>query len=87
MKASYRVGEMVFAQSVIANDGGIPDMDEAGVLADAGARGVVVMNGHSEIDPGEEIFLVRFEDAQGTLGPPVGCLAEELGSEPPSANT
>jgi len=85
MEPSYRVGEMVFAQAAIANDGGIPDMDEAGVLADAGTRGVVVMNGHSEVDPSQEIFLVRFEDAQGTLGPPVGCLPEELGSEPPPA--
>jgi len=84
MEPSYRVGEMVFAQAPIANDGGIPDVGEGAVLATAGTRGVVVRNGHSAVDPSQEVFLVRFEDARGTLGPPVGCLPDELGSEPPA---
>ena len=43
-----------------------------------GRRGVVVNFGHVEADLEQEIYLVRFEDAGGTLGPPVGCLPEEL---------
>ena len=76
----YEVGDMVFAAEDILNDGGMPGIDEAeGLIAPAGARGVVVHYGHSEIDPSREIYLVRFETGpDGTLGNPVGVLPEEL---------
>jgi nitrogen fixation protein NifZ len=39
----------------------------------------VLLNvGHVEAEPEQTLYLVRFEDADGNLGPPVGCLPEEL---------
>ena len=39
---------------------------------------MVILIGHAEAAPDAEIYLVRFEDKDGTLGPPVGCLGDEL---------
>lgn len=79
----YDIGDMVFAAEDILNDGGMPGIEEEeGLIAPAGARGVVVHYGHSEIDPSKEIYLVRFENGpDGQLGNPVGCLPEELTQE------
>ncbi len=33
---------------------------------------------HAAADMRQEIILVRFEGTDGVLGPPVGCLPEEL---------
>ncbi len=79
----YEIGEMVFALSDIVNDGGMPGVDEEGLIAPAGARGVVVHFGHAELDPSQEIYLVRFESGpDDTLGNPVGVLPEELTQRP-----
>ena len=79
----YDIGEMVFAVDDIVNDGGLPGVDAAGLIAPAGARGVVVQFGHAELDPGQTIYLVRFESGpHGTLGHPVGVLPEELTQSP-----
>jgi nitrogen fixation protein NifZ len=69
---------MVFATVRIENDGGIPDIPADAVLAEPGTRGVLVNIGHLEDDPAVEILLVRFEDQDGYVGPPVGCQPEEL---------
>ncbi|HEY6896013.1 MAG TPA: nitrogen fixation protein NifZ [Rhodocyclaceae bacterium] len=74
----YDVGEVVYSLEPIENDGGIPGIAEDALLATPGRRGVVVMYGHSQVDPSKEVYLVRFEDADGVLGPPVGVLPEEL---------
>ena len=76
----YDIGDLVYAAEDILNDGGMPGVeDEEGLIAPAGARGVVVHYGHSEIDPSREIYLVRFESGpDGVLGNPVGVLPEEL---------
>lgn len=76
----YQVGDMVFASEDILNDGGMPGMDEdEGMIALAGTRGVVVHYGVAELDEREEIYLVQFETGpNGELGPPIGCLPEEL---------
>lgn len=77
----YEVGEIVFSRELLVNDGGIPGLAADAVLATPGRRGVVVNHGHVEADPGQMIYLVRFEGEGGALselGPPVGCLAEEL---------
>jgi nitrogen fixation protein NifZ len=76
----YDIGDLVFAAEDIRNDGGMPGMADAeGLIAAAGARGVVVHYGHAELDPAQEIYLVRFESGpDGLLGDPVGCLPEEL---------
>ena len=54
-------------------------------LAPAGARGVVVQSGYAEEDESQMIYLVRFEDVSGELGPPIGCLPEELTQQVPAA--
>lgn len=79
----YDIGDLVYAAEDILNDGGMPGVDDPeGLIAAAGARGVVVHYGHSELDPSREIYLVRFENGpDGLLGNPVGCLPEELTQE------
>jgi len=78
---AYEIGEIVYCREPLINDGGIPDVAADAVLATPGRRGVVVNTGHIEQDPGQAIYLVRFEgedNALGDLGPPVGCLPKEL---------
>lgn len=78
---TYGIGEIVYCRELLANDGGIPGLAEGAVLATPGRRGMVVNVGHAELDPDQTIYLVRFEGesgALGDLGPPVGCLPEEL---------
>lgn len=72
------IGDVVFALESIHNDGGVPDLPEDALLASPGSRGVVVQIGAAAADMRQEIILVRFEAADGVLGPPVGCLPEEL---------
>lgn len=79
----YEIGDLVYAATDILNDGGMPGIvEEEGLIAAAGSRGVVVQFGHVEADPDQEIYLVRFENGpDGTLGDPVGVLPEELTQE------
>ena len=79
-KTPYVIGDMVFAAEDIFNDGGMPGVEEEeGLIAPAGARGVVVHAGYAELDESREIYLVRFESGPDSiLGNPVGCLPEEL---------
>lgn len=77
----FEIGEIVFSRELLVNDGGIPDIAADAVLATPGRRGVVVNSGHVQADPDQAIYLVRFEAEAGALsdlGPPVGCLPEEL---------
>jgi nitrogen fixation protein NifZ len=74
-------GDMVFATTDIYNDGSIPHLPAAAHLATAGTRGVLLNTGHLEEQPDKTIYLVRFEDQEKELGPPVSCWAEELSSE------
>ena len=77
---------MVFAARDLFNEpieetgeSGIPGLAPGTLLAVAGTRGVVVNVGHTEAEPRQGIYLVRFESgADGTLAEPVGCLIEEL---------
>jgi nitrogen fixation protein NifZ len=77
-------GDVVYAKADIFNDGSFPEAEEDAKLVDAGTRGMIVRKGHSEEQPELSIFLVRFEDANQELGPPLGCWAEELSMEGPS---
>jgi nitrogen fixation protein NifZ len=74
----YEVGDMVFSRTDLHNDGGIPNVEEHALLAAAGARGVVVRTGSAQSRPELRIYLVRFEGADQVLGPPVGCLDDDL---------
>lgn len=78
---SIAEGDVVYAATAIYNDGGLEDVAENALLAAAGTRGVLVRKGHLEEDETRSVFLVRFEDAERNLGPPIGCYAEELRAE------
>lgn len=79
----YDIGDLVYAAEDILNDGGLPGVDEEGLIAAAGTRGVVVQFGHAQVDPSQEIYLVRFEvGPDGLLGDPIGCLPDELTQTP-----
>lgn len=82
MEGPYDIGEVVYSREYLYNDGGIPDVPESALLCRAGARGVVVRTGHVEADRRTLIYLVRFEGEDLVLGPPVGCLQEELTQAP-----
>ncbi len=71
-------GQIVYAAQAIYNDGSLPDVAPGVLLADAGTRGVIVRTGHVETHPEIEVVVVRFEDADLTLGPPVGCFTDEV---------
>jgi nitrogen fixation protein NifZ len=71
-------GDCIYARGEIRSDGSIPKVAVDALLAAPGTRGVIVNIGHLEEDPACELYLVRFEDAQLDLGPPVGCWPEEL---------
>lgn len=83
-KVQYGIGDLVYAAEDILNDGGMPGVEQAdGLIAPAGARGVVVHFGVAELDERQEIYLVRFETGpDGLLGNPVGCLPDELTQTP-----
>jgi len=72
------LGDVVYAAHTIVNDGSMPDSPEGEVLAEAGARGVIVMKGHVEDEPALTVFLVRFEDRDLNLGRPIGCWSQDL---------
>lgn len=74
-------GDVVYAQVDFRNDGSFPDAGDDALLAAAGTRGVIVRKGHLEEEAERTVFLVRFEDANKDLGPPLGCWAEELRAE------
>lgn len=74
----YQEGDIIYSRVMVENDGGVPGLAEDALFAVPGTRGVVLRHGHIEEDPGQGIYLVRFENQDGGLGPPVGVLAEEL---------
>ena len=76
-------GDVIYAASHIYNDGGIPQIGEDALLAEPGARGVLVETGHLEEAPQRKVYLVRFEDGALNLGPPIGCWPEELSTNKP----
>ena len=72
------LGDVVFAAHTIVDDGSMPDSVEGEILAEQGARGVIVMKGYVEEEPERSVFLVRFEDKEMNLGRPIGCWTEDL---------
>jgi len=74
-------GDMIFAAADIYNDGSIPHLPAEAQLAAPGARGVLLNTGHLEEQPDKTVYLVRFEDHNRELGPPITCWAEELSVE------
>lgn len=77
MTQPFDIGEIAFARQDIFNDGSMPETPQDALLAAAGTRGVIVQIGYMEAED-VEIYLVRFEDENLVLGPPVGCLVDEL---------
>jgi len=74
----YKVGDLVFSRIDIYNDGGVPDAELGALLAVAGTRGIVIRAGRERGGTKATIYIVRFEGPDQLLGPPVGCLDEEL---------
>jgi nitrogen fixation protein NifZ len=72
------LGDVVYAAHAIVDDGSMPDSQPGELLAEEGARGVIVMKGYVEEDPSRSVFLVRFEDKDLNLGRPIGCWSEDL---------
>ena len=62
------LGDVVYAAHTIVDDGSMPDSEEGEILAEQGARGVIVMKGYVEEDPARSVFLVRFEDKESESG-------------------
>lgn len=79
-------GDMVFAATEIRNDGSVPDLPNEALIAKPGSRGVLLNTGHLEEQPNVTLYLVRFEDENRDLGPPIGCWPEELLVEEPQEN-
>ena len=75
-------GDMVFATTNIYNDGSVPELPENTRFATTGSRGVLINTGHLEEQPSQVLFLVRFEDENNELGPPIGCWPDELSEAP-----
>lgn len=75
-------GDIVFAAKEILNDGSVPHLAPGASLATAGTRGVILNTGHLEEQPERELYLIRFEDENKELGPPVGCWPDELSDKP-----
>lgn len=68
----FQWGQPVMTLVDLINDGSYPDLAEAALLAEAGARGEVVNVGMVE-DSGIPVYLVEFAD-----GKVIGVLEEEL---------
>lgn len=77
-------GDAVYAAAHIFNDGSIPQLPSGALLAEPGARGLLVQVGHLEEAPQRQVFVVRFEDKKMDLGPAAGCWAEELSASAPA---
>lgn len=71
-------GDTVYATQELRNDGSIPGVPENELIAASGTRGVLVNIGHFEEQPDVTLYLVRFENEDLTLGPPVGCWPDEI---------
>lgn len=77
---SLEPGDTVYATQELRNDGSVPDLADNELIAKEGTRGVLVNVGHFEEQPNLTLYLVRFENQDLSLGPPVGCWADEIRS-------
>lgn len=77
-RLGFRRCGAIYVAHTITDDGSMPDGEEGAVLAEQGARGVIVMKGHVEQNPSLTVFLVRFENQALNLGRPIGCWTEDL---------
>jgi len=74
----FQEGDLVYARQDLHSDGEVPGTDEGERLVHEGTRGMVVKVGHVEAEPETTVYLVRFEGVDRELGPPIGCLTEDL---------
>ena len=74
-------GDIVYAAQELRNDGSVPGLEENELIAKSGTRGVLINIGHLEEQPNTDLYLVRFENPDLSLGPAVGCWLEEITSE------
>ncbi len=74
-------GDVVYAAATLRNDGSLPGVEADSIIAETGRRGVIINSGHLEDEPARVLYLVRFENDDRKLGPPIGCWPEELTGE------
>lgn len=74
----FQQGDLVYARRALLSDGLVPETQEGDVLVPVGTRGMVIQVGSVEEQPEVSVYLVRFEGADGELGPALGCLTHEL---------
>lgn len=79
--ATLEPGDTVYAKQELRNDGSIPGLPENELIATTGTRGVLVNIGHFEEQPDLTLYLVRFENPDLSLGPPVGCWLDEISAQ------
>lgn len=82
MEENYQPGDIVYSTKEILNDGSLPEAPEGALIANEGARGVVINEGHLEEFPDKLLYLVRFENENDVLGLPVGVWPEEITQQP-----
>jgi len=74
-------GDIVYAAQELRNDGSVPGLAENELIARPGARGVIINIGHLEEQPDTELYLIRFENQDLSLGPSVACWPDEITAE------
>ena len=77
-RQTFEPGDTVYANKELRNDGSVPDLPENELIAYSGTRGVIINIGHLEEQPDQVLYLVRFENHDLTLGPPIGCWPQEI---------
>lgn len=75
---SLSPGDVVFSRQRLSNDGSLPEVQDDATVVEANTRGVLINVGHLEEAPDTRVYLVRFENPSGSLGPPIGCWENEI---------
>lgn len=73
-----RPGDAIEAARDIMNDGTFPS--DQTLLVKKGTKGVIVQIGHLEESDDKLVFLIRFENDDKDIGPPIGCWEEDIQS-------
>jgi nitrogen fixation protein NifZ len=71
-------GDTVYAATAIQNDGGIPHLAGDALLAEPGARGVVVNIGYAEADPDTLLISGPFREPRRRTRPAGGLFGRRI---------
>jgi len=73
-------GDAVLAKKDIYNDGSFPDSEVDELLVKQGTQGMIIKQGHLEVDETQIIFLVSFE-TNSTTEPTGNANGKEVGND------